>query len=97
MSRQTLSGQRRRGKREEGEEPVSKHQPIRFSLGVEISGLTRDWTAEPVSRDHISSANGYIHTTTTVVPLKESRNPVVFLLVNRGYRVPVLVPQVGDH
>ena len=29
-----------------------------ISLSMEISRLTRDWTAEPVSRDQISGANG---------------------------------------
>ena len=35
---------------ESGRNPVSKDQPIRFSLSVEMSGLTRDGTAETVSR-----------------------------------------------
>ena len=33
-----------------GRNPVSKHQ---FSLSMEMSRLTRDRTAEPVSRDQI--------------------------------------------
>ena len=43
---------RRRGRREKGEEPLSKNQV--FSLGVESEcGLTRDGMAEPVSRGQI--------------------------------------------
>ena len=38
---------------ESGRNLVSKHQPIRFSLSVRVSGLTWDGTAEPVSRDQI--------------------------------------------
>ena len=34
-----------------GRNPVSKHH--RFSLSMGMSRLTRDGTAEPVSRDHI--------------------------------------------
>ena len=34
-----------------GRNPVSKR--TRFSLSMEMSRLTRDWTAEPVSRDQI--------------------------------------------
>ena len=34
-----------------GRNPVSKH--IRFSLSMEMSRLTRDGTAEPISRDQI--------------------------------------------
>ena len=34
-----------------GRNPVSKHP--RFSLSMEMSRLTRDGTAEPVSRDQI--------------------------------------------
>ena len=39
-----------------GRNPVSKHQ-IQPELSMEISRLTRDGTAEPVSRDQISGTN----------------------------------------
>ena len=44
-----------------GKNPVSKHQPIRFSSpSVENEQrLTRDGTAEPVSRDQINSQAQY--------------------------------------
>ena len=50
---------RRRGTRKN---PVSKH--TRFSLSMEMSRLTRDGTAEPVSRDQIlrhERGQGNIH------------------------------------
>ena len=44
--------------------PISKHQPIRFSPSVKMSRLARDGTAEPVSRDQIlrrERGQGNIH------------------------------------
>ena len=38
---------------------IPDRHPIRFSLSMEMSRLTRDGTAEPVSRDQILT---YIHT-----------------------------------
>ena len=38
---------------ESGRKPVSKYQPIRFSLSVENSGLTRDATADSILRGQI--------------------------------------------
>ena len=43
---------RRRGKREEPSERVSTNQSDSACVG-RMSGLARDGTAEPVSRDHI--------------------------------------------
>ena len=45
-----------------GRNPVSKHR--RFSLSMEMSRLTRDGTAEPVSRDQIlrhARGQGNVH------------------------------------
>ena len=46
---------RRRGKREKGDEPVSKLSPDSTRVW-RIRGLTWDVTAEPVSRDQILKA-----------------------------------------
>ena len=36
---------------ESGRKPMSKHQPIRFSLSVKMSGLKQYRVVEPASRD----------------------------------------------
>ena len=59
-----------------GRNPVSKHQ---FSLSMEMSRLTRDGTAEPVSRDQIirrERGQGNIHFPTVQLTTCRIGNPI---------------------
>ena len=55
-----------------GRNSVSKHQ-IHACVRTEMSRLTRDGTAEPVSRDQISGANEYREISIFPVNLTKSR------------------------